>query len=282
MNGGLLPGTRIEILNPQVQRGRVRFALFDWDGTVSLIREGWQQVMIPMMVEELLKLRTGESREALEHLVAEFVTKLTGKQTIYQMIALAEQVSLRGGNPQDPVDYKRRYHDLLWARIKHRVAGLKDGSIEPDQLAILGSRQFLSALRERGVSLFLASGTDEAYVKDEVAALRMTEFFDGGIYGAIDDYKKMSKKLVIERILKENDLHGPELVAFGDGYVEIRDCKAVGGVAVGLATLETERGGLDHWKRDRLAGVGADIIIPDFQEGELLLDYLLEDASPTV
>ncbi|MDR3173994.1 MAG: hypothetical protein LBU19_07080, partial [Treponema sp.] len=37
----------IEVVRREVPRGRFRFAIFDFDGTISLIREGWQQIMIP-------------------------------------------------------------------------------------------------------------------------------------------------------------------------------------------------------------------------------------------
>ena len=35
----------LEIINPDYSRGRFKFALFDFDGTLSLIREGWQKIM---------------------------------------------------------------------------------------------------------------------------------------------------------------------------------------------------------------------------------------------
>ena len=35
----VLPGMEIEIIN-EVERGRIRHVLFDFDGTISLLREG--------------------------------------------------------------------------------------------------------------------------------------------------------------------------------------------------------------------------------------------------
>ena len=67
---------------------------------------------------------------------------------------------------------------------------------------------------------------------------------------------------------------GHELLTFGDGYVEIENTAAVGGLAVGVASNEAERQGIDAWKRQRLIEAGAAIIIPDFREYEVLLDYL--------
>jgi len=276
MRTSFLPGTSIEILNPHLERGRIRHALFDFDGTVSLIREGWQGVMIPMMVEILLELQTGETEEELTALVTEFVDRLTGKQTIYQMIQLCEEIRKRGGEPLDPLEYKWMYLDRLWERIKGRVAALKEGRVEPEQMMVPGSLDMLRAMRARGVTCYLASGTDEPYVLDEAAALGITPYF-AGIYGALDDYKSYSKKMVIERIINENRLSGSEFVAFGDGFVEIENAKAVGGIAVGVASNEATRCGVNEWKRNRLIQAGADLIIPDFREHEQLVAFLFAE-----
>ncbi|MCS6950400.1 MAG: HAD family hydrolase [bacterium] len=269
-----LPGTHIEILRDEVPRGHIRFALFDFDGTLSLIREGWQQVMIPMMVEVLQReTPTTESEEELTRVVTEYVDRLTGKQTIYQMLQLCEEIQKRGGKPRDPLEYKWEYLHRLWERIKHRVEGLKNGTIHPDDMLVPGSRDLLENLKRRGVRMYLASGTDEVYVLDEAAALKIDGYFEG-IYGAIDDYKRFSKAMVIQRIIQTHRLSGEEFVGFGDGYVEIENTKAVGGIAVGVASDEVRKEGINEWKRHRLIGAGADIIIPEFREQEQLVAYL--------
>lgn len=269
-----LPGTQIEIIHDDIERGHIRFALFDFDGTLSLIREGWQQVMVPMMVEVLQReTNTSETPEELTRIVREYVDRLTGKQTIYQMIQLCEEIRKRGGKPRDPLEYKWEYLERLWGRIKHRVEGLKNGSISPDEMLVPGSRDLLENLKRRGLRMYLASGTDEIYVLDEAAALKIDGYFEG-IYGAIDDYKRFSKALVIQHILQKHSLSGKELVAFGDGFVEIENTKAVGGIAVGVASDEVRKRGINEWKRNRLIGAGADIIVPEFCQQEKLLAYL--------
>ncbi len=160
------------------------------------------------------------------------------------MIQLAEEVEKRGGEAQDPVEYKWLYLERLWAKIAGRVEGLKAGRLDRQALMVPGAVQILEALRDRGVTCYLASGTDEVYVLDEAGALGLSGYF-AGIYGALDDYQTYSKKMVIDRILSENNLNGSQLVTFGDGYVEIEDTKSVGGIAVGLATDEAERQGVD-------------------------------------
>ena len=51
---------------------------------------------------------------------------------------------------------------------------------------------------------------------------------------------------------------------FGDGPVEIREAKAVGAIAVGVAVDEIQRQGWSERKRTRLTD--ADILIPDFSD----------------
>lgn len=274
----------IEIANPTAPRGGFRFALFDFDGTLSLIREGWQDVMVPYFVEELSRCPRCEEPEAVELVVREFITRLTGKQTIYQCFQLAEEIEKRGGTPQDPLVYKHEYLARLWERIEHRVAALKSGEVAPDTWMLRGSRAFLEALRKRGVTLYLASGTDLAYVRDEAQALGIDEFFEPHIYAALDDYKAFSKQQIIEKLLRENHLQGPELLVVGDGYVEIENGKGVGGFALGVASDEAHPGGLDSWKRERLLLAGADAIIRDYAVGETLeplIEYLFEDRAAT-
>src|SRR6516164_7149215 len=149
----------IEILRPDLPRGRFRSVLFDFDGTLSLIREGWPQVMIPMMVAVLRETGTGETEADLHAAVEEFVMRLTGKQTIYQMMQLADEVRRRGGRPLEPLQYKHRYNDLLMERIRSRRAALTAGTATPEEWTVPGSHALLENLRQRGLTLFLASGT---------------------------------------------------------------------------------------------------------------------------
>ena len=269
-----LPNSTIEIIRPDLPRGTVKHALFDFDGTLSLIREGWQKVMIGMMVDILMATPQHESCEEIAVVVREYVDRLTGKQTIYQMLQLAEEVRKRGQEPRDPLDYKRQYLDLLWEQIKHRVQGLKDGTISQSQMLVPGTLDMLTGLRARGVTCYLASGTDIPYVRDESGALGLPPYFGEHIYGALDNWKSFSKAILIQRIFEQNQLRGPELIAFGDGYVEIENTVEVGGIAVGVATNEQHPGEIDEWKRNRLINAGAALIMPDFSQAPALLAYL--------
>jgi len=261
----------IEIINPDFPRGEFRAVVFDFDGTLSLLRRNWQDVMIPMMVDILAATGTSETCEQLNEHVEEYVMRLNGRQTIYQMMRLAEEVALRGGAPLDPLEYKRQYHELLWRQVGKRVEAVRNGRIPQDEMTVPGTRELLSALSGRGLPLYLASGTDLAYVRDEVQVLGLAEYFGSRVYGALDDYKKFSKAMLIEGIIRDTGVSGQDILGFGDGFVEIEEIKRVGGLAVGVASDEVAREGVNQWKRNRLIRAGADLIIGDFRQRVQLL-----------
>jgi phosphoglycolate phosphatase len=266
----------VELPRPLEPRPEISHVLFDFDGTLSLIRQGWPEVMVPMFVE-VLPRHPDESDESLRALVLDDIMRLNGKQTIYQMIQLADRIRERGGQPNEPLWYKHEYLRRLELHIGARTAGLASGAIAPEGMLVHGARAFLEHLRAQGLSLYLASGTDEYAVKREADLLDITRYFDGHIYGAVDDFKTFSKRIVIDRILQEHGISGRQLVAFGDGYVEIENTKQAGGLAVAVATDEANNGSgrVDEWKRRRLLGVDADAVIPDFRDAIPLMDFLL-------
>ena len=76
--------------------------------------------------------------------------RLTGRQTIYQMIQLAEEVRRRGGQPLDPLAYKHRYHDLLMRRI--------EGQAPPDIPPYVMQGWILDATPELTIGTVTAGG----------------------------------------------------------------------------------------------------------------------------
>ena len=256
-------------------RPDISHVLFDFDGTLSLIREGWPDVMVPMFVE-MLPRRPGESDADLARQAFDDIMRLNGKQTIYQMIHLAERIRERGGQPRDPLWYKHEYLRRLGERIRDRIEALRQGRRGTDEFLVHGARPLLERLFSMGLTLYLASGTDETCVKAEADLLDVARYFPGRVYGALDDYQRFSKQMVIERILAENAIPGERLLAFGDGYVEIENTSRAGGLAVAVASDEAHNGSgrMDEWKRQRLLGVGADVVIPDFRDAPVLLDCI--------
>jgi phosphoglycolate phosphatase len=265
----------IEIVNPHHPRGRFQAAIFDFDGTLSLLRRNWQEVMIPMMVEILASTGTTETSDQLHAHVEDFVMRLNGKQTIYQMMQLADEVAKRGGTPREPVAYKHQYHDLLWQQVGSRVESVRSGRVPAEELTVPGSASLLESLHARGLTMYLASGTDLKYVQDELGVLGLAKWFGPHVYGALDDYKKFSKGMIIEQMIRDSHVAGHQIVGFGDGYVEIEEVKKVGGLAIGVASNEDSREGINDWKRNRLIKAGADIIVGDYRCLAELLTVLM-------
>ena len=80
-----LHGSSVEIIRDVNLSRPPEHVLFDFDGTISLIREGWRDIMSSFMVDILRADGTDESDEILYDIVIDFITELTGKQTIYQI-----------------------------------------------------------------------------------------------------------------------------------------------------------------------------------------------------
>ena len=266
----------VERVHAHASAPQARVVLFDFDGTLSLIRTGWVDVMVPIMVEVLLDLKTGESEEELRSIVMEFVARLTGEQTIYQMIELARQVELRGGRPLAPELYKKIYQDRLMEKIEYRRAELRQKKVSPEEYLVPGTRALLDYLKSRGLKMYCASGTDHAYAVEETELLGIRRYFDGGVHGAQEDYKSFSKETLIQRMVSSMECRGDELLGFGDGFVEIKNVKDAGGIAVGVASAEPECQTIDERKRHRLVGVGADFIVANY----LALDELARALFP--
>lgn len=261
-----------EVVEPIYGR-KFTAALFDWDGTVSCIRSGWQQIMIPYFIEVLETTPKAEDHETISKVVTDFVDFLTGKQTIFQCIRLDEEVQKRGGEATDPHVYKKEYLRRLEEYIKDRKTALLNGA-DPADYRVPGSFEFIEKLQAKGIKCYLASGTDEKDVLYEAVLLGLDTAFAGGIHGAHDYMLECSKELVIRDMIEKEGIRPEELISFGDGYVEIELIHNIGGYAIGAATDEFRRCGIDEWKRNRLLAAGARMIIPDFADYEKLADMI--------
>jgi rfaE bifunctional protein kinase chain/domain len=269
----------IEIIREAPAELKIRHALFDHDGTISTLRQGWEGIMEPMMIHSILGLRYDSADEGLYHKVVDTVRRrierTTGIQTLVQMQGLVELVRQFGCvQDKDILDmhgYKAIYNTALLEMVRQRLSKLQAGELDPVDFQIKGAVAMLEALHQRDVKLYLASGTDHADVVAEAEALGYADLFEGRIFGAVGDVAVDAKRVVIERILQEHQLAGRSLVAIGDGPVEIREARKRGGMAIGIASDEVRRFGLEPAKRRRLILAGADLIVADFtRPGELL------------
>ena len=271
----------LRILNPQAREkmGQVRHALFDFDGTLSLLREGWEGVMIPLMIE-CISPHVPVAPE-IEQEVHAYVDRSTGTLTIRQMEWLAEAVRRHGLNPA-PLDgpgYKIIYRERLLERVRGRVEAVAGGQADPACYRVPGAYEFLARLAARGVTLYMASGSDHVDVVREAELLGIAPFFGTHIYGALDASEAHDKERLVRRLLKENNLHGAQLAVFGDGPVEIQVAASSGAIGVGVASDEVNRMGWDMRKIERLTNAGADLLIPDFVDCDELADRLVGSDS---
>lgn len=268
------PHPSIEIVRPLPRSARLRHALFDFDGTLSLIREGWQGVMAEVMTAALSAAPLAEPPADLARYVSHLIHQTTGQATILQMARLAQDVAQRGGRALTAEAYKQQFRDRLALRIADRLGRLAAGEIDADALMVPGSRQVLELLAANGVICSLASGTDHEAVLSENGQLGLGAFFEGRVYGARTDAFYISKAEAMAKILDEYQLAGEELLIVGDGVVEIEEARKVGAVAVGVALDERSGVGVDPRKRASLIAAGADAIVPDFRRLDGLAGFL--------
>lgn len=270
----------LEIISTSINTESFRVALFDFDGTLSLIREGWQDIMKLYFYNELKRTPLGraEDNSSIMTCINAFVDMNTGKQPEYQCLPLLDEIKKRNGEPEEVQFYLEEYQCRLKEHVHDRIIGLEKGTLNVQDYLVPGCIEFLKMLEVRGIKLYLASGTDEEHVRYEAKILGIDIFFCDDIYGPNKERKDFSKKMVVEKIIRDNEITGNELIGIGDGFVEIDDVKEVGGFAIGIASDEKEQGGnIDAQKRERLIRAGADIIIPDFA-GAAELNELLFGA----
>jgi hypothetical protein len=129
-------GDYLRIIDPAApaRLGRIGHVLFDFDGTISVLREGWERVMAPLMVEMICD--GGSSTREIESEVAEYVDYSTGIVTIEQMQWLAEAVRRHGlaRHPLSAAEYKQIYVDRLRVGVQRRLDVL-----DPDRSRLDGS-----------------------------------------------------------------------------------------------------------------------------------------------
>jgi len=277
------PETNIELVDRDVPLGEVEHLIFDHDGTLSTLRQGWEEIMEPFMVQAVCGGDPGElpegKREEIRTRVREYIAETTGVQTIVQMKGLREMVKEYGLVEEEDLStaraYKEIYNRRLLKPVNRRLEMLRTGRLDVSDLTVKGCSEFVRRLYLEGVTLYLASGTDREDVIRENGALGLKSYFEGRIYGAVGSIEDYSKEQVIRDILEENELEGRQFACIGDGPVEIEKTKEAGGLAICLASDEKRRWGLNEWKRKRGIEHGADLVLPDFSCWPQLLRLLV-------
>jgi len=253
-------------------RPDISHVIFDFDGTLSWLRHGWPQLMASIF-RQYFPMRSGETEEQFLDLQLSDILSRNGQPTIFQMMRFCERVQERRGTCPEPETLRREYQNRLDGLIAERTARIRRGQSRPDDFVVHGGRALLERLRGRGLRLIILSGTRQDRVLEESDMLQLTPYFGSHIYGSGMDPSQFSKRDVIARLMREENISGSRLLSFGDGPVEIRETKAVGGVAIGVASDEENNGSgvPDRWKARQLSEAGADALIADFRDPDHLL-----------
>lgn len=256
-------------MTSEKQAVRIKAVLFDFDGTLSTLRAGWEEVMIPLFTEMITgdHQLTAEEAEKLNEDIIDYIDQSTGIQTIFQMRWLAEKVKEKGWNAEilGEWEYKAEYNRRLLLQVNERIRGLETGQYQPSDFLIKGSERILELLQQRGIPMYIASGTDHPDVVHEAEVLGVRTYFKE-IAGAPVGRADCSKEKVIRDLLGHEQFDSEGLAVIGDGKVEIRLAKENGALALGLASDEDKREGLNPIKLERLQAAGADWIAGDFTD----------------
>jgi rfaE bifunctional protein kinase chain/domain len=274
--------TEIEQITDVPEDLNIRHCIFDHDGTLSTLREGWEKLMEPMMVRAILGSHYASATPTLFAKVTQearsFINRTTGIQTLVQMKGLTDLVRQAGYTPESDIldehGYKRIYNEELLRTVETRIEKLRSGELDSRDFQIKNALKLLQELRKRGMKLYLASGTDKEDVIAEAKAMGYADLFEGEIYGAVGDIRIEAKRVVLERIIREHNLAPHQFATFGDGPVEMRETRKRGGFCIGVASDELRRFGLNPTKRTRLIRAGANLVIPDFSQIDALLEVI--------
>ncbi|MEP7055752.1 MAG: PfkB family carbohydrate kinase [Actinomycetota bacterium] len=271
-------GGSVEVVEPPPPGLVVRHAVFDHDGTLSTLREGWEPVMVALMEEAVLGPLAEDADlvtvRRVHGQVIELIASTTGAPTIRQMEGLVGLVRAFGlvdpGAVRTAAAYKSMYNERLSAMVDVRIAQIRSGRLDPTDFRVKGAAEFLRLLQARGVVLHLASGTDTSGVRADASALGYLDLFGDRLDGATDDPERDAKRTTLERIMPTL-AEGEAVVVIGDGPVEMREARRSGAVAVGVCSDERRRHGFNLNKRSRLIRSGAMLLVADFSApGELL------------
>ncbi len=247
------------------QKRPIKIAVFDFDGTLSTLRCGWESVMEPLMLETIF----GDApTEAERQIVRDYISASTGIQTVLQMKWICEMVEKSGRIPRSPWEYKAEYNKRLMESVMKRRQVAKGA---PEQFLMKGGRAFLDRLRAKGVRIYAASGTDDADVKAEAEILGIAHLFDE-IAGAKPMSEDCSKEATLKRLI--GDGQGDGLLVVGDGPVEIRLGREAGAVTVGIVGKERERCGFDPVKVERLTAAGAHVLCDCFENADEIFEFV--------
>lgn len=257
----------IQVLKDHVPMQKPDLVLLDFDGTISKLRTGWYDVMRELMVDHIPGDKAQVKKEA-----EAYIDESTGIPTIRQMQWLARQVAERGEKALEAWEYKKEFAARLRQTIEQRKKSILSGEKDAEYYLVPGSIAFLKTIKEKGIPIYVASGTDDADVRSEADVLGVLPYFDV-VMGA-DPYADMCAK---EEVLKKLIRPGLKMLVVGDGKVEICLGAEAGAVTLGVASWDEYENfgpGLEPVKEKRLVKAGAHALVADFTDCGEILNWL--------
>jgi phosphoglycolate phosphatase len=131
-----------------------------------------------------------------------------------------------------------------------------------ENAVIEGIPELLSALKEQGKQLFVATSKPEEFAKKILAHFALDGFFDG-VYGSTMDETRNKKDAVIAYALSETGATSEDTVMVGDRHHDIDGAKKNGMRSVGVL--------FGYGSREELSGAGADAIAETVHELQNIL-----------
>lgn len=250
----------------------IAYAIFDFDGTISLIRDGWESVMEHCLVSWVSN--NACSNEKLAEIKKDaklLIDVTTGMNTIFQMDEAIELIRkhdcVAEKDIKTPEDYKYEYLSMLENKIRHRKDEIKRSGAT-NKYIVPGAVDFLKHLKALGIYMVVLSGTDEKDVKAELELLGLNSYFNK-VFGA---EKRRDKRDVLDRLFERQDIIPNSSLIVGDGPIEIslgseHGCKTLG------VCMPSDKSQVEMCKRKRLllTNSGADLLVRDFSD----LNYIL-------
>jgi len=268
------PQLDIELLPSFTPRPKATHVVFDFDGTLSWIRHGWPEMMQTVMGPRF-PLQANETTEDIRAHLFNEMYRFNGQPTPLFMAEMARQISDRGGTA-DPDELLTSFITPLDEMANERHRRLRTGETPPDELIVHGGRALLEHLHTRGLKTLILSGNPHTQISQEAELLDLTRYCNDRVQGHVHA-ENFSKQTVLEEWMAEDGFTGEHLIMFGDGAAEIKATRDLGGLSIGVCSDEVVNGSgvVDQRKRDILLPAGADAIIADYRDPELLTQTVL-------
>ena len=141
-----LPDSEIELCYRRClsRIGKIKHALFDHDGTISTLRQGWEPVMEPVMIKAILgdEYETAGTKpyQEVRKQVLDFIDRSTGIQTIVQMEGLVKMVDEFNIVPKEKIldkfGYKKIYNEALMEVVSRTLEETRKRTAKHDDFTM--------------------------------------------------------------------------------------------------------------------------------------------------